>query len=86
MREEPVSLTIKEFDILHLLASYLGIVFTEAQIYERVWREDFSTASTSVLDHLSSLRQKLGLNDRDGRYIQTVFGVGYRFVAEPSGS
>lgn len=86
MREEPVSLTVKEFDILHFLASYPGIVFTKAQIYERVWREDFSIASTSVSDHISSLRQKLGLNARDGRYIQTVFGVGYRFVAEPSGS
>ena len=86
MREEPVSLTVKEFDILHFLASYPGIVFTKAQIYERVWREDFSIASTSVSDHISSLRQKLGLNAKDGRYIQTVFGVGYRFVAEPSGS
>ena len=61
-------------------------VFTKSQIYERVWQEDFTLASTSVSDHISSLRQKLGLNARDGRYIQTVFGVGYRFVAEPSGS
>ena len=37
MRDEPVSLTVKEFDILHFLASYPGIVFTKAQIYERVW-------------------------------------------------
>ena len=86
MRDEPVSLTVKEFDILHFLASYPGIVFTKSQIYERVWEEDFKFASTSVSDHISSLRQKLGLNARDGRYIQTVFGVGYRFVAEPSGS
>ena len=81
-----VDLTVKEFDILHFLASYPGIVFTKAQIYERVWREDFSLTSTSVSDHISSLRQKLGLNARDGRYIQTVFGVGYRFIAGPSGS
>ncbi len=86
MRDEPVSLTVKEFDILHFLASYPGIVFTKSQIYERVWEEDFKFASTSVSDHISSLRQKLGLNAKDGRYIQTVFGVGYRFVAEPSGN
>lgn len=86
MRDEPVSLTVKEFDILHFLASYPGIVFTKSQIYERVWEEDFKFASTSVSDHISSLRQKLGLNAKDGRYIQTVFGVGYRFVVEPSGN
>lgn len=86
MRDEPVLLTVKEFDILHFLASYPGIVFTKSQIYERVWEEDFKFASTSVSDHISSLRQKLGLNAKDGRYIQTVFGVGYRFVVEPSGN
>ena len=86
IRDKPVSLTVKEFDILLFLSSYPGIVFTKAQIYEQVWEKNFKFASTSVPDHISSLHQKLGLNARDGRYIQTVFGVGYRFVAEPSGS
>ena len=82
MRNQPVYLTVKEFDILHLLASYPGIVFTKSQIYERVWQGDFKFATTSVSDQISSLRHKLGLNARDGRYIQTVFGLGYRFAAD----
>lgn len=82
MREQPITLTVKEFDILYLLASYPGIVFSKSQIYERVWNEEYRFATTSVSDHISSLRQKLGLTPKDGRYIQTVFGVGYRFAAE----
>lgn len=82
MSGEQVSLTAKEFDILHLLASYPGIVFTKSHIYERVWKDEFKFSAASVPDHISSVRQKLGLKARDGRYIETVFGVGYRFVAE----
>lgn len=76
-----VSLTVKEFDILHLLSSYPDIVFTKEQIYERVWNDDYKFATTSVTDHISSLRKKLGLTPKDGRCIQTVHGAGYRFVA-----
>ena len=75
-----VSLTVKEFDVLHLLFSYPGIVFSKEQIYERVWNDDFRYATTGVSDIISSLRKKLGLNARDNRYIQTVHGAGYRFT------
>lgn len=82
MRGQPVSLTAKEFDILYLLASYPGVVFSKSQIYERVWKDDFKFATTSVSDHISDLRQKLGLSAKDGRYIQTIYGIGYRFAVE----
>lgn len=75
-----VSLTVKEFDILYFLSRYPGIVFSKEQIYERIWDEDYRYATTSVSDLISSLRKKLGLNARDNRYIQTVYGVGYRFA------
>ena len=79
---QPVTLTAKEFDILHLLSSHPDIVFSKAQIYERVWNEEYLYASpTSVSDLISSIRKKLGLTPKDGRYIQTVFGTGYRFVS-----
>lgn len=77
---KPVILTVKEFDILHFLASHSGVVFSKEQIYEQVWNDDYQFATTSVSDHISSLRKKLGLKPRDGRYIQTVHGAGYRFV------
>ncbi len=75
-----VSLTVKEFDILYFLSRYPGIVFSKEQIYERIWDEDYRYVTTSVSDLISSLRKKLGLNARDNRYIQTVYGVGYRFA------
>jgi two-component system response regulator VanR len=77
-----VNLTVKEFDILYLLASYPGVVFSKAQIYERIWGEEYLYPSTSVSDLISSMRRKLGLDPRGGRYIQTVFGAGYRFISQ----
>lgn len=79
MDGQEVSLTVKEFDILYFLFRYPGIVFSKEQIYEQVWNEDYRYATTSVSDLISSLRKKLGLNARDNRYIQTIYGAGYRF-------
>jgi len=80
MDGRPVPLTKKEFDILRLLADHSGMVFTKEQIYEQVWNEDYDYSTTSVSDMISSIRKKLGLAPKEGRYIQTVFGSGYRFV------
>lgn len=80
MRGMPVALSAKEFNILHFLASNPGIVFTKEQIYERIWKEDYPYGSRSVTDHISSIPQKLGLDTSDQDYIETVHGVGYRFV------
>lgn len=80
MDGKPVSLTTKEFDILYLLFSRPDIVFSQEQIYRLVWNEDFQFATTSVSDHISSIRKKLGLKAKDNQYIQTVYGSGYRFV------
>lgn len=55
-----VSLTVKEFDILHLLISYPDVVFSKAQIYEHVWNEDYQFSTTSVSDLISSLRKNWG--------------------------
>lgn len=82
MAGQPVELTLKEFDILYLLASYPGVVFSKSQIYKHVWNDDYQYATTAVSDHISALRQKLGISAKDNRYIQTVYGAGYRFVAE----
>lgn len=80
MDGKPVSLTAKEFDILNLLIRHRGIVLSKEQIYEQVWNEDYRFSTTSVSDHISSLRKKLGLSARENQYIQTIYGVGYRFM------
>ncbi len=80
MRGRIVTLTLKEFDILYLLATNPGIVFTKEQIYTHIWKETASVGAAIVFDHISSLRKKLRLPPRDTEYIQTVYKVGYRFA------
>lgn len=82
MNGRVVNLTTREFDVLYLLASYPGTVFTKGQIYKHIWNEDYEFTSTSVTDLISSLRRKLGLSRKDGQYIQTIYNFGYRFAAE----
>lgn len=82
MKGRKVELTTKEFDILYLLAKHKGMVFTKAQIYKHVWNDDYSYATTSITDLISSIRRKLGLSVKDKQYIQTLYNSGYRFAPE----
>lgn len=79
MKGKKVELTEKEFDILYFLAHHLGHALTREEIYESVWKRECDSGVASVSGHIFSIRQKLGLNPKDKDYIQTVFGVGYRF-------
>ncbi|MDE7242452.1 MAG: response regulator transcription factor [Oscillospiraceae bacterium] len=80
MKGRSIELTVKEFDVLYLLASNPGFVFSKEQIYDHIWNHDYRFATTSVFDHISSIRQKLGLGTKDKEYIQTIYGIGYRFA------
>lgn len=80
MRGRSVDLTRKEYEIPYLLASNPGTVISREQIYSQIWKEERYMAASVVTDHISSLRQKLRLPAKDTDYIQTVFGVGYRFA------
>jgi DNA-binding response OmpR family regulator len=73
------ALTAKEFDLLWLLATHPDRVFNREQLLAEVWGEtDYIDAST-VTVHVRRLREKLEANPSAPRYIQTVWGVGYRF-------
>ena len=72
---EPVQLTLKEYDILRLLLSDPGRVFTREQLLERIWGIDYMGESRTVDVHMGTLRSKLG---EAGRTIVTVRGVGYK--------
>lgn len=78
---QPITFSPKEFDILYFLAGNPGIVFSQETIYERVWKAEFPFGSRCVTDHVSSIRQKLGQQPGDESYIETVYGVGYRFTS-----
>ena len=73
-----VKLTPIEFDILYLLASNPGKVFSTEEIFEGVWNEKMFEANNTVMVHIRRLREKVELNPRDAQIIKTVWGVGYK--------
>ena len=68
-----------EFEIFKLLAKHLGIVFSKEQIYDIVCKESYSGDYNIVMSHIRNLREKIEDNPSKPIYIQTVWGVGYRF-------
>ena len=77
---EAVSLTALEFDLLLTLASRPGFVFSRSRLLERVWDQDYFGGEHVVDVHVANLRKKLGDDPAGPRFVETVRGVGYRFV------
>lgn len=77
-----VELTTLEFDLLRALASAPGRVLTREHLMDKVWGWDFIGVDRVVDVHISNLRRALRDDPVDQRYIATVRGVGYKFVAE----
>ena len=78
-RNKNIRLTCTEFEILHLLARNPGKVFSKEQIYDIVWKEPYSGDYNIVMSHIRNIREKIEDNPSKPVYIQTVWGVGYRF-------
>jgi len=78
---ERVMLTATEFSLLKLLASNHGRVFSREFLLEEVWGNDAVVFDRTIDSHIQRLRKKLGVPDSPGDYIETVWGVGYRFNA-----
>lgn len=76
----PVELTAREFDLLHHFASQPGLVFTRAQLLDKVWGYTYEGYEHTVNTHINRLRAKIERDPAHPRYIQTVWGVGYRFA------
>lgn len=74
-----IELTYTEFEILLLLAQNMGKVFSKEQIYDKVWKEPYFGDYNIVMSHIRNLRGKIEDNPSKPIYIQTVWGVGYRF-------
>ena len=75
-----IELTSLEFDLLHTLALRPGRVFSRQALLERVWGEDRIVDDRSIDSLVSRLRKKLEGDGSGPRYIQTVWGAGYRFT------
>ena len=78
-QQEEIILTFTEFEILLLLAQNAGIVFSKEQIYDSVWEEPYFGDYNIVMSHIRNIREKIEDNPSKPVYIQTVWGVGYRF-------
>lgn len=76
---QEILLTHKEFDILHLLAKNAGRVLSKEQIYDLVWNEPYSGDYNIVMTHIHHIREKIEDDPAHPVYIQTVWGVGYKF-------
>ena len=77
--ENEIELTYTEFEILLLLAQDAGVVFSKEQIYDSVWKEPYFGDYNIVMSHIRNIREKIEDNPSKPVYIQTVWGVGYRF-------
>jgi DNA-binding response OmpR family regulator len=75
-----IELTPHEFDVLYLLASRPGIVFTREMLLEEVWTNDTHVTERSVDTLIKRLRQKIEADTREPRLILTVWGTGYKFA------
>ncbi|MCI7106947.1 MAG: response regulator transcription factor [Lachnospiraceae bacterium] len=78
---EPVNLTRTEYEILKLLMEHPDEVFSPNQIYEEVWKDSPYGIENTVAVHIRHLREKLEYNPAEPRYLQVVWGRGYKVVS-----
>jgi len=74
-----IDLTPREFDLLYTLALNRGMVMTREKLLERVWGYDYYGDTRTVDVHIRHIRDKLGDDSSKPRYLETVWGVGYKF-------
>ncbi len=71
-------LTPTEFKIMELLLSNLGVVLSSEKIYESVWQDISFSVENTVAVHIRRIREKIEINPKEPKYIQVVWGVGYK--------
>lgn len=78
MRGELIELTPKEFELLRVLASHPGKVFSREELLERIWGYEYMGDTRTVDVHVRHLRQKIEENPSNPEYLETLRGIGYR--------
>lgn len=79
VNEEEKSMTAKEFDLLVFLATNPNRVFTKEHLFERIWGFDSMGDVSTVTVHIRKIREKIGKDPSNPEWIETIWGVGYRF-------
>lgn len=80
VREDEVSFTTKEFDLLAFLVQHPNRVFSKEELFEHIWGMDSSGDIATVTVHVRKLREKLEVDPSNPQYLETVWGAGYRFT------
>lgn len=77
--DKEIILTQKEFELLLFMAQNPNRVFSKEQLFERIWGFDALSDTTTVTVHISKIRDKIETDPSKPQYIETVWGIGYRF-------
>lgn len=77
-----VELTPSEYNLLGVFLQHPGIVFSRQELIERALGADFEGIDRTLDSHIRNLRQKIEPNPRQPAYVETIYGIGYRFTAE----
>ncbi len=80
-----INLTAREFDLLYHFARYPGHVYSRVQLLDQVWGYNHEGYEHTVNTHINRLRAKIEKDPAKPRYLQTVWGVGYKFAESPEG-
>ena len=76
---QEISLKKREFDLLFFLAKHPNIVFSKDRLFESVWGLEAMSDTATVMVHINRIREKIEKNPGSPKYIETVWGAGYRF-------
>ena len=81
VKDREINLTSREFEVLELLASAPGKVYSREELLKTIWGEDYPADVRTVDVHVRRLREKLERNPSEPRYVRTKWGTGYYFQA-----
>ncbi len=80
--DKEIPLTAKEFELLKFFVTQPEQVFTKNQLFHNVWGSDYIEDDNTVMVHIRKLRKKIEADPSNPKFIQTVWGIGYKFVGE----
>ncbi|AAU15524.1 response regulator transcription factor [Bacillus cereus] len=80
--KEKIHFTKKEYEVVKMLALHAGQVLTKEQLFEKIWGYDSESDVSTVVEHIKKIRTKLSVYDREYTYIQTVWGIGYKWSVQ----
>ncbi|WP_459501742.1 response regulator transcription factor [Bacillus sp. C1] len=79
VKNQTIHFTKKEFEVVKMLALHSGQVLTKEQLFEKIWGYDNESDVSTVVEHMKKIRTKLSMYDQKHTYIQTVWGIGYKW-------